>query len=99
MNETVLVIAAALSSLIGSPLVEGIKSFYKLVTGKILEGKPALWTAVGVSVVLGVASVAVAGGFSPPYPNDWQSWAALIGGSIGAIFGAMTVIFKQLIQQ
>ena len=99
MNESVLIIAAFVSSVIGSPLVEGIKAFYKLVTQKTLEGKPALWTAVGVSAVLGLTSVALAGVFSPPYPADWQGWVTLVGGTIGAIFGAMTVVFKQLISK
>lgn len=95
--ELVLIIAVTLSSMIGSPLVQGIKSVYQLITNLPLGGKPALWLTVIVASVLGLASVAIAGYFSPPYPVDWQGWVMLIGGAIGGIFAAMTLVYKQLI--
>lgn len=95
-QETVLLIAAMLAAAVGAPLVQGIKGLVLMVTGRALEGGPALWLALGTAMALGLAAVAAAGYFAPPYPGDWQGWVRLIGGSIGAIFAAMTVVYKQL---
>jgi len=98
MDEQILVIAVALASAIGAPLIQGVKAFYQQITGKPLHDTAALWTAVVVSVILAAAAMGIAGVFSPPYPTTWQEWASLIGGSISSIFAVATVVFKTLIK-
>ncbi len=96
-EEVLLLIATFLASAIGSPVIQAIKFIVLEVSGKPLEGKPAFYTTIATSAVLGVLAVASAGGFSPPYPVDLAGWLTLIGGVIGAIFTTATIVYKLLI--
>jgi len=98
MDENVLLIAVTLASLIGSPLIQGIKTLYTLFTGINLADKAAMITTLVVSVLLALSAVAISGAFSAPMPVNWQEWVKLIGGSIGSVFAVTTVVFKSLIK-
>jgi hypothetical protein len=98
MNETVFVIAVTFASIIGSPLVQGLKALYLLLAKKELEGQPALRLTVGTSFVLAGLAMVAGGVFNPPYPATFFEWVKLVGGSVGAIFSVATVVFKELIK-
>ena len=98
MDENVLIIAVTLASLIGSPMIQGIKSLYELISGYALADKAAMITTLIVSVLLALSAIAISGAFSAPMPANWQEWVKLIGGSIGSVFAITTVVFKSLIK-
>ena len=98
MDENVLLIAVTLASLIGSPLIQGVKAMFELFTGSPLADKAAMITTLVVSVLLAFLAISVSGAFSAPLPANWQEWVKLIGGSIGSVFAVTTVVFKSLIK-
>lgn len=98
MDESVLVFATAVASLIGSPLIEGIKQFKLMVTGTPIEDKAALWLSAGVSFGLGLFVLILSGTFSTPLPADPMGWIKLVGGVVASIFAVSTVVFRQVIK-
>jgi hypothetical protein len=57
-----------------------------------------MWSAFGLSFLLGLGACLAGGLFSPPWPVEIIDWVYRIGGTVLAIFASMTIVFKQIIQ-
>jgi hypothetical protein len=85
-------LAVVVAGAVGVPLVQGINKLVE-ATGRRLEGLPALYLTVGVSVGLAALALGVSGGLAQPF-----SWGRL-GGAIAGVFSVATLIYKTMIEQ